>query len=293
VELSYRREASVGLFLIVAAAVFVFGLMWLRGKTLSRGEMVDVTFVDVAGLKEGDPVRTSGVLVGAVSSIRLDVPGRVIVRFELSERRPPRSDARAVVRALDFFGARYIDYRPGTAAQPLAEGRAIRGEREEDFAEMAQGLSGDGRRMLANAADLVGPDNAQEFRAALVRARGLLDELGRSAEGGTREGIGALTALRQVLQRMDLLVGDSAARQTLLNAQTATANLAEVTGTLRHTTQLLDSLLVKVNSGRGAVGQLVNDTTLIAELRRTNLHLDSLVTDFMANPRKYVNVRVF
>ena len=31
----------------------------------------------------------------------------------------------------------------------------------------------------------------------------------------------------------------------------------------------------------------------IVELRRTNRHLDSLVTDFMANPRKYVNVRVF
>jgi hypothetical protein len=48
-----------------------------------------------------------------------------------------------------------------------------------------------------------------------------------------------------------------------------------------------------VNTGRGTLGQLVNDTTLLAELRRTNRHLDSLVTDFMANPRKYVNVSVF
>ena len=104
---------------------------------------------------------------------------------------------------------------------------------------------------------------------------------------------GALTSLRQVLQRLDLLAANSANQQTLANVRDATANLAEVTGTLRHTTQSLDSLLVKVNTGRGTFGQLVNDTTFLAELRRTNRHLDSLVTDFMANPRKYVNVSVF
>jgi phospholipid/cholesterol/gamma-HCH transport system substrate-binding protein len=110
---------------------------------------------------------------------------------------------------------------------------------------------------------------------------------------GTREGVGTLQALRQTLQRIDLLVGDPAAQQSLANVRSATASLADVTETLRHTTRVMDSLLVKVNSGRGTIGQLVNDTTLLAELRRTNRHLDSLVTDFMANPRKYVNVRVF
>jgi len=82
-------------------------------------------------------------------------------------------------------------------------------------------------------------------------------------------------------------------QQSLASVRSATANLAEITETLRHTTRAMDSIVAKVNGGRGTMGQLVNDTTLMAELRRTNRHLDSLVTDFMANPKKYVSLHVF
>jgi phospholipid/cholesterol/gamma-HCH transport system substrate-binding protein len=292
VELRYRREATVGVFLILATLVFVFGLMWLRGKSLSRGEVVDVVFADVVGLKEGDPVRTSGVAVGTVLSIHLDRPGRVVVRLELKHRQEPRSDAQATVRSLDFFGARYIDYRPGTAA-PRAADQPIPGTIEPGFGEMAQDLSEQGRRVLGNAATLVGPENNRQLRATLAQAQGLLDQLGSDAASGTREGIAVLTTLRQALQRMDILLANPANQQSLVNVRDATANLSEVSATLRHTSVVMDSLLVKVNSGRGTVGQLVNDTSLLMELRRTNRHLDSLVTDFMAHPKKYINVHVF
>ncbi len=292
-ELRYRREAAVGLFLIVATLVFVVGLMWLRGKSLSRGEVVQVQFTDVVGLKVGDPVRTSGVLVGAVKTIRLDRPGRVYVELELKHRQPPRSDASATVRSLDFFGARYIDYRPGVAAAPLPDDQALPGAIESGFGEMAQTLTNQGEQVLRNANALVGPENNRQLRAALLRAQALLDQVGGSVGTGTQAGVATLQELRQVLQRMNLLLADPAAQQSIGNVRDATANLAEVTSTLRHTTGVLDSLLVKVNSGRGTMGQLVNDTALLTELRRTNRHLDSLVTDFMANPKKYINVHVF
>jgi len=291
-ELRYRREALVGVFLVAATLVFVFGLMWLRGKSLSRGEVVDVVFADVVGLKEGDPVRTSGVAVGTVKGIRLDRPGRVLVQLELTHRQEPRSDASATVRSLDFFGARYIDYHPGTAA-PLAEGQAIPGAIEPGFGAMAQDLSDQGRRVLGNAATLVGPENNRELRATLARAQALLDRIGSDAESGTREGIGVLTTLRQVLQRMDLLLQNPANQQTVASVRDVTANLADATATLRHTSIVMDSLIGKLNSGRGTMGQLVNDTALLVELRRTNRHLDSLVTDFMAHPKKYIDVHVF
>ena len=304
-ELRYRREAAVGAFLVAAALVFAFGMMWLRGLRLSRGEVLDVVFADVVGLKVGDPIRTSGVAVGTVKSIRLDRPGRVVVQLELTHRQEPRSDAKATVRSLDLFGARYIDYQPGTAAAPLAAGRALPGELEAGFGEMAQGLATQGSAVLSNAAALVGPENNRELRATVARAQRLLDDLRGSVASGTREGVATLQALRQLLQRIDLLVADPAAQQSLANVRSATANLAEVSETLRRmvadlvletlrrTTRVMDSIVTKVNGGRGTMGQLVNDTTLMAELRRTNGHLDSLLTDFMAHPKKYINLHVF
>jgi phospholipid/cholesterol/gamma-HCH transport system substrate-binding protein len=292
VELRYRREATVGVFLIAATLVFVFGLMWLRGKSLRRGEVLDVVFTDVVGLKVGDPVRTSGVGVGSVKSISLERPGHVVVQLELTHRQEPRRNARAAVRSLDFFGARYIDYQPGTT-EPLGQGEVIPGEIEPGFGEMAQSLSNQGREVLNNAATLVGPDNNRQLRAAIVRAQRLLDQVGGSVGTGTEQGTRALQELWQVLHRMDLLLADPAAQQSLANVRDATGNLADVTATLRHTTTVLDSLLAKVNSGRGTMGQLVNDTSMMSELRRTNRHLDSLLTDFMAHPKKYINVHVF
>jgi ABC-type transporter Mla subunit MlaD len=167
-ELRYRREATVGAFLIAATLVFVFGLMWLRGQSLSRGAVLDVVFADVVGLKVGDPVRTSGVTVGTVRSIQLERPGRVVVQLELSHKQDPRGDAKATVRSLDFFGARYVDYHPGTAATAFAAGRALPGELEPGFGEMAQDLSNRGREVLSGAAEIVGPQNNRELRAALT-----------------------------------------------------------------------------------------------------------------------------
>jgi phospholipid/cholesterol/gamma-HCH transport system substrate-binding protein len=51
--------------------------------------------------------------------------------------------------------------------------------------------------------------------------------------------------------------------------------------------------LNKANSGRGSLGMLVNDTTMYTNTRNLIARLDSLVTDFQKNPKKYINLRIF
>jgi phospholipid/cholesterol/gamma-HCH transport system substrate-binding protein len=55
----------------------------------------------------------------------------------------------------------------------------------------------------------------------------------------------------------------------------------------------LDSILVKINSGRGSIGRMVNDTTMVADLHAATSALTELLTDIKANPKRYINVRVF
>jgi phospholipid/cholesterol/gamma-HCH transport system substrate-binding protein len=55
----------------------------------------------------------------------------------------------------------------------------------------------------------------------------------------------------------------------------------------------LRSLLNTANSGRGSLGMLVNDTTMYTNTRNLIARLDSLVTDFQKNPKKYINLRIF
>ena len=292
-ELRYRREATVGLFLIVAAVIFVFGLIWLQGRTLERGTRVEIAFTDVSGLKVGDPVRTSGVNVGEVSDIRLAAPGRVLVTLNLSHGTRPRQDAQAVVRAADFFGARYVDYDPGTPGQPALSGDSIAGQREVGIDQMMAGIADPGRQALLNAAQFLSPQNAEALRSLLTEARAAVAKLGDAAAAPSQQAARAMASLSDLLQQLDQVVGGEAASQTVANMREASRNLAAVTATLQHTTVSLDSVLTKVNTGRGSVGRLVNDTTLVTDLHGTMAALTALLTDLKAHPGRYVNVHVF
>jgi len=292
-ELRYRREAAVGVFILVALLIFVFGMIWLRGKSLRSSELVETTFSDVAGLKVGDPIRTSGVAVGQIKEIRLLKPGQVLVLMNLRSGQQPRSDARAVVRSLDLFGAQYLDYDPGTSPQALPTGGIIPGQREQSVAELVSGLTGPGRQALTNAGQFVSPQNAAELHALLVDARRAVGQIGAATQAPSEEAAHALLALRELLQRLDLLVGSSSAQQTVDNLRDATRNLTQVTATLQRTSTSLDEILLKINAGRGSMGRLVNDTTLVGDLHAASTALTALLTDLKANPGRYVNVHVF
>lgn len=293
-ELRYRREAIVGVLIVVALAVFLYMMLWLRGRSLRGGEIVRATFADVAGLNEGDPVRTSGVKVGQVQDVKLTGPGQVTVTFDVKLGPSPRRDAAAVIKSLDFFGARYLEYQPGHAAEPLSPDSAIHGARAADFGEMAEGLSGQGREFLANATDLISPSAAGELRAVLVQARRTLEQLGNLGNAPSAQLTSALGDLRRVSQRLDLLLANNTApaTATMQSMQQAAANVAQITQTLTRTTVTLDSLMTKLNSGRGTAGQLVNDTTLLADIRRTNAALMELLVDFRQNPGRYIRLRL-
>lgn len=295
-ELRYRREVLVGAMLMMSAVAFVFLMLWLKGKPLRSGHVVTVTFTNVAGLKVGDQVHTAGVLVGNVRSIKLDhATLKVKVVVDISHGPPPHADARFTVRPLDLLGARFLDYVPGTAAQLLARNQTIEGSDVPELSDMASGLATEGRTVMANAAELVGPRMAAELRATFAQAQRTLEALQRA---GTRPSDTLVAALREVVRvghRLDLLLDRASdpAVNTVRNMEQASANMTTITRTLTHTSAALDTLLTTLNSRRGSAGQLLNDSTTLSELRATNHALYDLLTDFKANPRRYVNLRVF
>jgi phospholipid/cholesterol/gamma-HCH transport system substrate-binding protein len=62
---------------------------------------------------------------------------------------------------------------------------------------------------------------------------------------------------------------------------------------LSATNSQVQGLITKVNSGPGTAGKLMNDPAVYARVDTLLARMDSLMIDIKANPRKYINLKIF
>lgn len=94
------------------------------------------------------------------------------------------------------------------------------------------------------------------------------------------------------------IVGDVAAAAAELRSTSAeihdlTRQLARSQGRMERFLSSGDSVLVKINSGQGSLGLMVNDPGLYRNTDSLVVSLRALVSDMKANPKRYINVRIF
>ena len=94
-DFRYSREVIVGTIVTVAILVFIFGTMWLSGRSISADNLAHIQFANATGLKRASPVRVSGVNVGRVEKIDFRGVGNVLVTASLPSKFRPRVDAEA------------------------------------------------------------------------------------------------------------------------------------------------------------------------------------------------------
>jgi len=293
-ELRYKREVAVGGLLIMGALAFVILMMWLKGKSFRKSVIIPVTFSDVMGLKQGDPVRTSGVRVGMVKDIKLISPGDVLVTLDVLDGPPPRDDAKAHILSQDLFGARYIEYSPGVSPRALPLDSTLHGQRAQDMGEMAEQL-GNKTRTLLDSANAITAMVSRELRVTLRNTQALLGTLDRGAGASTTQLVGALEELRGAIHRVDLLVAQNGPGATAMigSMRNTSARADTVMRNFQRTSVQIDSIVAKINSGRGPAAALLNDSTVIQNLMQTNAAMRDLLADFKANPGRYIRLRLF
>src|SRR4051795_8741142 len=124
-DLRYSREVIVGTIVTVAILVFIFGTMWLSGRSVSSDNLAHIRFANASGLKRASPVRVSGVNVGKVERIEFVDVGKVLVSASLPVKIRPRVDAEAKIVAVTLVGDYAVDYDPGSAGEFLGPGKVI------------------------------------------------------------------------------------------------------------------------------------------------------------------------
>jgi phospholipid/cholesterol/gamma-HCH transport system substrate-binding protein len=302
-DLSYKREVTVGSLVILAIVLFVVGTSWLSGKSIAANEdeFWKIQFKTAGNLKASSVVKISGVPVGKVERIQLADVGKVIVSVTLPDRIVPKVDASAKIVAVGFVGDAAVEFDPGTAPQPLSRQRVIIGGLEGGITDVALTLADRADSVLLGAQHIVNKRTADELYATLTALQGTLKAAERTMgvygdpnKGPTAQLTKTMATLERLTARLDSTLANPALSRTLHRADTLTANLASMTSQLTSTGARLDTLLLGMNQGRGTLGKFATDTGFYQDIRKLSQSMQELLDELKKHPGKIpVTVKLF
>jgi phospholipid/cholesterol/gamma-HCH transport system substrate-binding protein len=293
-DLRYSREVIVGAIVTIAILVFIFGTMWLSGRSVSSDNLVRIQFPNVSGLKRASPIRVSGVNIGKVERIEFVDVGKVLVTASLPTKIRPRVDADAKIVSVTLVGDYAVDFDPGQAAEFLPPGKIILGTQDLGLSGKALELSDRADSILVGAQAIVNKETAQQLRSTLTALEGTLKAAqrtmqiyGDSTRGPTAELTRTMAAFRQLSTRLDSTLGNQALNRTLSRTDTLTSNLASMTARF-------DSTLAAINRGQGTLGKFATDSGLYYDIRDLSRSMKELLDELKKHPGKVpVTIKLF
>jgi phospholipid/cholesterol/gamma-HCH transport system substrate-binding protein len=289
-----RREAQVGLFVILGVFSILVILFQLTDPGMFRGRYHVTALVDDAqGIRRGDAVQLQGVSIGRVRGFQLADEG-VRLRLELQGRYPVPVDSRAELTQGGLLGDMVVAITPGSSDRLLADGGVLRLERTgENLMDAAGGIAGRADDVLMRAQQLLSQNTLESMAGSARDMQVMMAEMAALATE-QRQQIAALTAS---LQRSAQGLEASATRPELARAiartDSLTLRLDAASGSLEQAGASLAALTARVERGDGTLGRLTTDDELYRNLNDAVLGINALTADIRENPRRYINVRVF
>jgi phospholipid/cholesterol/gamma-HCH transport system substrate-binding protein len=290
-----RDEVLVGLLLTVAVVVGIVGTIWLVRGGLSSGYPLYARFAWGEGLKQGQPVFLVGVNVGFVSEIELRQDGTLVVEMNINDDYQVPEGTTAQVQSVGFFGDRAIALTPaGPARTFIASGDTVpTGKSGVSLDQILARVDTVGRSAsdVARAIEvqLVDSGALRDLRSTLSATNRLVLQLSQVVALQSRELQLTLATARRTVAAVDSTQVDSTVRYL----RQASENLAQLTTQFQGTTERLNSVLARLESGEGTAAKLLNDPGLYDDMRRLLTRVDSLTVDFKKNPRRYINLEIF
>ena len=277
---------SVGLVVLLAIVILVFGMFFLNEKDPRETfNTFHLRFTQVSTLVLDDPVKVNGVKLGKVEKIELS-GHRVVVTIRLRTDVMIPKDSEIRVQNIGIMGERQIGMILGDSEEYFEPGDTITGQFDAGIAE-ALGLAGevcDSTKVLLESVKralkgtIASEDFQDRFNTLLVKAETLEDRLMELVNSTDPELKKSLAGLNDVTIKVGNLVEgvkppiDNLFANTDVVIGNANNMIAELEGVTKH----LDELIAKVQSKENTVGALLSDRTLHDDLVKTVHSADSL-----------------
>lgn len=294
-------QLRVGLTVLVASvilAVLIF-LMSGTGGWFTRKITLYSYFDNAQGLREGAPVRLSGVDIGNVKSVRI-VQGKPMTPVEVTMKVNTkysfslRKDSVTLMSTAGILGETFVDVDSSKAKGPEAKNGDILPARDqpgiEDVVRSSQGTLQNIDTLLQRVDRIVAfiesgqgsigkviydPGLYNQLNATVVEFKGLVDDLQKgkgsigpllTSDEAYKKAIAAIDKVNLVID--DLQQGKGSAGKLLKDPEL----YDNVNKTISNIRQLTDD----INAGKGTLGTLAHDPEFAARLKATMANLGEL-----------------
>lgn len=263
--------AKLGIFIFIGSALLVIGIFMLGNKEalFKPTFVVKAYFHNIEGLRNGAPVRLSGIDAGAVQNIR--VVGDTVSLIEVEMRLLTeiehfiRVDTQAEIQTEGLVGNKFIALKIGDSrSEPVKDGGIILAKEPVSFADIiaeTQGIMGYTKEMTKDLADIINKINNGQGTVGKIFTDDALyyaaTDLTKSAEQSLTSVTTELNTVTDQFKTLGIAV------------ESAVNNINRVvTG--------LDTLMSNVSDGKGILGSMLVEGT----------NADSSFQSFITNLRK-------
>ena len=326
------NELLVGVVIVTAAVVAIFGTLWLQRANFGADEVqVDVLLSNVAQLNRGNSVKYLGVVIGRVDAITIQAQA-VRISLLIDEGFDLPDDAAVILSPESLFGdwqaeivseAQFsmFDYYEvpegsgpnvlgGYALPELSRLTASAEQISDNLAELTDRLelafNEETATALASAISHM-EEISLEIRDLGIQQSEVASSVTASAASALTEVEEASRVARRSFERIEEILTDAQIDTIVMNVRIASTGIQEIASDLSASTggfsqtieradsafRRLDRIAARIEAGEGAIGRLMVDNTLAIRAEDVLAQLDLLLQDLRENPRRYVRLSIF
>jgi phospholipid/cholesterol/gamma-HCH transport system substrate-binding protein len=297
--MSRRTEIQVGITVLAALGITLWGVTWLKEMSLSRKvRQWHVTFPQTGGLATSDEVQVNGLRKGNVAELHL-AGDHVIVDLDLASDIVITRASTVAVRNVGLMGEKVVSVDLVMGGPAYTDRDTIAGVYEKGIPEVMAEVGGTIDRlnsltdqMLRVASALERNDNLD---ATMDNVRKTSEELRLAVTENRRAMRETLANLDAVSRTAKSLTTDREAQlgRTIDSFERSVADIERLTTRLDSLRATVQSISGKVDRGEGSLGRLVNDPMLYDDAKSSVTELKALIADIKKNPRKYIHLSIF
>jgi phospholipid/cholesterol/gamma-HCH transport system substrate-binding protein len=301
--LKVTKEIKTAILVIASILLFIWGYSFLKGRDLfSNYKTLYVQYDNVEGLAASAPVTINGLIIGKVSSIKIqENSGKLVVELQIKSDFPISKTSEVNIYEPGLIGGKQIQIIPNLQDKNLVQsgdflnGRivpgltALVGEKLTPLQEKIEKMVVSADSLLTNLNTILDAKTKANLKSSLANLDATLAEFKVASKTVNT----MLTSNESKISNTMANVEKASNNFSKISDSIAKANIGQTVKKLETTLASVDKVMADLQSGKGTMGKLLKDESLYNNFNNTSKELELLLQDLRLNPTRYVNVSLF